>query len=86
VLIVKIPAEWLTERVEDAPTSYHPALANDALRIRMAWQRLKAEADVGDQLWAWATPPGSWRKEGKLTGYAIVRDGQVLNSVKVTSS
>jgi hypothetical protein len=82
---VKIPADWLTERVEDAPTHYDPGHAADALRIRMAWQKLKSEAAEGDELWAWATPPASWKKQGKLAGYALVRDGLVGTSVRTTS-
>lgn len=82
---MKIPADWLTERVEDAPTTYHPGHAGDALRIRMSWQRLRAAAAAGDQMWAWATPQVLWKKHGRLAGFALVRDGEVQQSVKVTS-
>jgi hypothetical protein len=80
---VKIPSDWLTERVEDAPTSFHPALADGALHVRMQWQRLKRHTQQGDELWAWASPPSTWKRQGKLTGYAIVRDGEVAESVTV---
>lgn len=82
---MKIPNEWLTQRVENAPTSYHrnqPEMA--ALRIRMAWQKLKRQAGEGDELWAWANPSNTWKRQGKLTGYALVRDGKIVESVEVT--
>jgi hypothetical protein len=78
---VKIPNEWLTQRVENAPTSYHrnlPPMA--ALRIRMAWQKLKRQAGEEDELWAFSSPPNTWKKQSKYTGYAIVRDGKILQS------
>jgi hypothetical protein len=81
---VKILSDWLTERAEDAPTTYHPEFAADALRIRMAWQRLKAGALSGDELWAWATPESMWKKHGRASGYALVHEGEIRTSVRVT--
>jgi len=80
-----IPAEWLTERVEDAPTSYSESLPpKAALRIRMAWQKLKSRAGAGDELWAFSSPSNTWKKQGRYAGYALVRDGKVLHSEVVT--
>lgn len=75
-----IPTEWLTQRVENAPTSYGggPGPAN-ALRARMAWQKLQRQAGEGDELWAFANP-GKGRQTGPA-GYALVRDGKVVQSV-----
>jgi hypothetical protein len=81
---VKIPTEWLTQRVENAPTSYHRKLAPmAALRIRMAWQKLKRKAGEGDEVWAFENPSNTWKKLGKHTGYALVRDGKIVESVTV---
>lgn len=76
---------WLTQRVENAPTSYHrdlPEMA--ALRIRMAWQKLKRQAKDGDEVWAFTNPSETWKKQGKHTGYALVRNGGIVESVVVT--
>ena len=82
---MKIQPEWLTQRVENAPTSYHRNLAPmAALRIRMAWQKLKREANEADELWAFVNPSNTWKKQGKHTGYALVRDGRIVQSVVVT--
>ena len=82
---VTIPTEWLTQRVEDAPTSYQENLPpRTALRIRMAWQKLKSQAGEGDELWAFSSPSSNWKKQHRYTGYALVRDGKVLHSEVVT--
>lgn len=84
---MKIPPEWLTQRAENAPTSEHRNLPEmPAMRIRMAWQKLKAEAKEGDELWAFENPSNTWKKLGKHSGYAILRKGKIAKSVVVTST
>jgi hypothetical protein len=79
---VKIPTEWLTERVESAPTSYGGGQApGSALRTRMAWQKLQRQAGEGDELWAFANPAPSRGRPSGPAGYALVRDGKVVQSV-----
>lgn len=78
--------EWLTARVEAAPTSY---LADDggggsALRTRMAWQKLKQQAGEGDEIWAFTNPGSGWR-QSKQSGFALVRDGAILDSVIISA-
>lgn len=81
---MKILPEWLTQRVDSAPTSYHRMLPPTAgLRIRTAWQKLKRQADEGDEVWEFSSPANSWTREGKYTGYALVRDGKILQTVVV---
>jgi hypothetical protein len=82
---VKIPKEWLTQRVENAPIAQHrnlPEMA--ALRIRMAWQKLKRQAAEGEEVWAFQNPSNTWKKLGKQSGYALVKDGKIVQSVVVT--
>jgi hypothetical protein len=81
---VKIPIEWLTQRAEDVPTSYHRDLKPQAaLRTRMAWQKLKRDAQEGDELWAFTSPSGSWSRQ-EHAGYALVREGKIVESVLIT--
>ena len=81
---LKIEMEWLTQRVENAPTSYHSNLPDmAALRIRMAWQKLKRNAGQGDEMWAFQNPSNTWKRMGKKTGYALVREGEIVESVVV---
>lgn len=79
---VKIPNEWLTQRVEEVPTSYDRSVpAREGLRTRMAWQKLKRQASTGDEMWAFASPSNTWKKQGRYAGYALVREGAVVESV-----
>lgn len=83
---MKILSEWLTQRTENQPIAEHRKLAPmAALRIRMAWQKLKAQAGEEDEVWAFANPSNTWKKLGRHTGYAIVRKGKIVQSVVVTS-
>jgi hypothetical protein len=84
---MKVLPEWLTQRVENAPTATHRNLSEmAAMRIRMAWQKLKNEAKEGDEVWAFENPSNTWKKLGKHTGYALVRNGKVIKSTTVTSA
>lgn len=81
---IKITNEWLTQRVENAPTSYHRNLPDmAALRIRMAWQKMKRSAQEGDEVWAFQNPSNTWKRMGKQSGYALLRNGKIVESVVV---
>lgn len=81
---MNVPAEWLTERVESAPTSYEASVSpGGALRLRAAWQRLRLEARDGDEVWAFSSPSGAWGRHPRYTGYALVRGGKILRSAVV---
>jgi hypothetical protein len=84
---MKVPPEWLTQRVENAPVALHRNLSPmAAMRIRMAWQKLKNEAAEGDELWAFENPSNTRKKLGHHTGYALVRNGKVIKNTVVTST
>lgn len=81
---MKAQIDWLTNRVENPPTSYQLDVPETAgLRARMAWQKLKRQAGEGDEIWAFTNPTGGWR-QGKQSGYALVRDGAILESILIT--
>ena len=82
--LVEISSEWLIQRVEDAPTSFTGGYPDgSALRTRMAWQKLKSRVRTGDELWSFANPPKTWRKLGRLNGFAILREGSVVESAAI---
>ncbi|HEX2190006.1 MAG TPA: hypothetical protein VHG51_13960 [Longimicrobiaceae bacterium] len=84
---MKIPQEWLTQRAGNQPTAEHRGLSEmAALRVRREWQKLKAQAKEGDEVWAFANPSNTWKKLGKQTGYALVRDGKIVQSTVVTNT
>jgi hypothetical protein len=84
VNLMNVSVDWLTGRVEEAPTFFTASTLDGAsLRNRMAWQKLKAHAGHGDEVWAFANPQSTWRKLGKRTGYAIVRGGTIIEAVSL---
>jgi hypothetical protein len=73
--------------VENAPIAQHRNLsAMASMRIRMAWEKLKNDAQEGEELWAFENPSNTWKKMGRHTGYALVSDGKIRKSSVVTSS
>lgn len=85
--MAKIPTEWLTERAGNRPTAEHRGLPEMArLRIRREWEKLRGELQEGDELWAFANPSNTWKKQGKQTGYAVVRNGKIIKSAVVTNT
>jgi hypothetical protein len=84
---MKILAEWLTQRVENAPIAEHRKLSGmAAMRIRMAWQKIKDAAEEGDEVWAFENPSNTWKKLGRHSGYALVRKGKIVQSTIVISA
>ena len=74
---MKILTEWLTQQVQNAPTAAHRnRSAMTAMRIRMAWEKLRNEARDGDEIWAFENPSNTWKKLGRHNGYALVRKGR----------
>jgi hypothetical protein len=76
--------EWLDQRADSAPIAQHRALPPmPALRIRMAWNRLRAQATEGDEVWSFVNPKNTWKRNGKRSGYALVRGSEIRASVVV---
>lgn len=46
----------------------------------MAWQKLKRQASEGDELWSFRSPRNLWKGRRRYAGFALVRDGKVLES------
>ena len=85
--MAKIPMEWLTERAGNRPTADHRGVAPMAgMRIRREWEKLRAQMEEGDELWAFANPSNTWKKVGRQTGYAVVRKGKIVASTVVTNT
>ncbi|HLM67288.1 MAG TPA: hypothetical protein VK358_07170 [Longimicrobium sp.] len=85
--MAKIPNDWLTERAGNRPTAEHRGLPEMAgLRIRREWEKLRSQMQDGDELWAFANPSNTWKKVGKQTGYAVVRNGKIVASAVVTNT
>ena len=69
--------EWLTEEIgfQDA---------DDELRaggLAAPWASLMAQRREGDRLFAFSSPARSWEMLAGRAGYALVRDGEIVDSL-----
>jgi hypothetical protein len=82
-----IPTEWLSEKVtigkaeaanlsEGRPFGYQ----------HRKWERLKSNMLEGDELWEFCSPEHTWIHLMGRQGYAVVRDGQVVDSIYTSMS
>lgn len=45
------------------------------------WERLKSSLRDGDQIWSFCSSPESWEHLAGRAGFAIVREGRVVDSI-----
>jgi hypothetical protein len=82
-----IPPEWLSEKV-----SVEKAEADNLSDGRpfgyqhRKWEHLKARMIPGDELWEFCSPEDTWAHLIGRQGYAVVRRGQVVDSLVTTMS
>lgn len=49
--------------------------------INDRWKALLAEMQPGDELWEFRSPPESWMRLSGRAGIAVVRNGEVVDSL-----
>jgi hypothetical protein len=52
--------------------------------LHRKWERLKQQMAAGDELWEFCSPPESWAHRRGRQGYALVRQGQVVDFLTTT--
>lgn len=79
------PRAWLRERADERPVCPMPdasELPVDAIRhYRERWQAIRALLLAGDELWTFRAPEELWRQASGRAGYAVVREGRVVDGV-----
>ena len=81
-----IPKEWLSARV-----TVQEAEASNVENGRVfgyqhrKWERLKSQMGPGDELWEFCSPPASWAHLMGRAGYALVRNGEIVESILSTA-
>jgi hypothetical protein len=48
--------------------------------VRTRWEPFIAHRQPGDELWRFHSPPPSWANKMGCSGYAIVRDGAIVEA------
>lgn len=84
---VIVPSGWLRERADEYPVETAPEGVSLPLsyvrRCREVWRALREQKGSADELWTFCTPAESWRQSLGRAGYAIVREGSVVDGVLV---
>ena len=69
--------EWLTEEVEFQDVDAELRSGG----VAAEWAQLAAQRREGDQVFSFASLPASWQAHAGRAGYALLRDGAILESV-----
>jgi hypothetical protein len=80
---------WLSRRltVEEAEAEHaveHERLGPSPVPFGFQndrWKELLAGRAEGDELWEFCSPPESWQHRAGRTGIALVRDGEIIDSI-----
>jgi hypothetical protein len=74
--------EWLTTKTTVAELEAKHMHKGKPFGYQNAkWEALKAKIVNGDELWEFSSPPESWRSLAGRAGVALVRDGEVIDSI-----
>jgi hypothetical protein len=80
-----IPTEWLSEKVSIAQAEAENMSDGRPFGyLHLKWERLKAHMARGDELWEFRSPPNTWIHLMGREGYAVVRNGQIVESLITT--
>ena len=82
---IEVPGDWLKAPVSaEEIDAWQAKVAELHKRPRdlvpTEWERLKAKMLPGDEIWFFASDAESWRQLAGREGYALVRDGDVIDT------
>jgi hypothetical protein len=78
---VSIPKEWLQRRTTVADVEAGFAHRPPVGRWLEDWRALVAAMRPGDELWEYCSSPESWQHLAGRAGYAVVREGEVVDGI-----
>jgi hypothetical protein len=73
-----IPREWLRDETSLERVQGELQATNDGFQTE--WREFLAQMQLGDQLHDFLSPPETWQLMAGRAGYAIVRDGKVVDA------
>jgi hypothetical protein len=82
-----VPTEWLKEQVTVADAEAANFQGGKPFGFQhLKWERLKGKMAPGDELWFFTSPPHTWVHLMGREGYAVVRQGEVIDSLITSQS
>lgn len=78
---MSVPKEWLRQRttVAEVEAGFKPQQLSASWLED--WKALVATMQPGDELWSYCSPPDSWHQLAGRAGYAVVRQGEVIDVI-----
>lgn len=81
--------KWLTKQLTLAEAEAKYSVQDDRLGESPLpfgfqsneWSSLVAKIQEGDELWEFKSPPEHWKKKRGRAGIALVRDGELIDSL-----
>jgi hypothetical protein len=81
-----IPKEWLAAKVTVKEVEASNVEDGRVFGYQhRKWERLKSNMAPGDELWEFSSPPASWAHLMGRAGYALVRNGEIVESILSTA-
>lgn len=81
------PAAWLQHRADDGPAylEFENLAVPERYREmeRLQWEEARLYVDPGDELWYFDNGPEKWKELCGRAGYAVVRDGIVIDAIMI---
>ena len=82
---IDVPGDWLKAQVSvEEIDAWQAEIGKLRKRPRdlvpTEWEALKAKMLPGDEIWFFASDAESWRQLAGREGYALVRDGDVIDT------
>ena len=85
----KVLKEWLKRKLtireaEERHLVYHEQLGNKGVPfgfLNAEWRELVARMLDGDEIWEFSSPANTWSKLGGRAGVALVRNGEIIDSI-----
>lgn len=85
-LKVKLTVEEIEAQQEQKANEFklprHPKMPQGPFGwVQPQWDALKARMQPGDELWSYRSPEASWMQLAGRGGYALVRNGEVIDEI-----
>ncbi len=78
---MSIPKEWLEALTTVAEIESGFKQQRLAASWLEDWHALVDAMQPGDELWSFCSPPDSWQHLAGRAGFAVVRQGEVINTI-----
>jgi hypothetical protein len=70
-----VPKEWLRKKISNEDAE------DDILIPEKVWSIMKQKIRLGDEIWGFSTPPWMWECLNGRAGLALVRKGEIVQSI-----